>query len=698
MNGGKIMLQARALDAGYKGKAMLRQAEPELRAGEVLAVIGPNGAGKTTLLRTLTGQLEPVAGTVLLEGKDMRALAPAELARQMAVLLTERPRAELMSCREAAAAGRYPYTGLLGILSEEDREKVDGALRRMGALELADRPFDGISDGQRQRVLLARALCQEPQVLLLDEPASFLDIRFRLELAQALRSLAHEEGIAILVSLHELELVRRCADRVLCLKDGRADRICTPDELYRDGYLERLFGLPAGSLDPGGLADGRSGGTAAAGTQAEEKEAGDGPAENERSSALHPPKYVRAEGKLLRCGFTTGTCAALAAAGAARRLLTGILPETVSLVTPAGIRVEVPLELCAEEEDSVTCGVRKDAGDDVDCTAGILIKARVSRGPYENGAYEAGGAGAAPGSISGEGAGGKASFPKIRIEGGEGVGTVTKPGLELPVGSAAINPVPRRMIAEAAAEACRAADYDGALTVTVCAEGGQELAKKTFNPDLGIEGGISILGTSGIVEPMSRRALTETVALELRQRRAEGHRRVILVPGNYGTERLRELGLDGLGVPVVKCSNFIGEALDEVSALGYEEVLLAGHSGKLVKLAGGIMNTHSREADCRRELICAHAAACGAGPELCRQLLDCVSTDACMALLERHGLLETVMERLMEAVRRHLRRRVPEDCRIGAMMFTGRPDRPGKSFLTREAEELAGQWKRGKER
>lgn len=372
--------------------------------------------------------------------------------------------------------------------------------------------------------------------------------------------------------------------------------------------------------------------------------------------------YIYSGGKRLRCGFTTGTCAALAASGAARRLLTGVWPETVSLITPKGLPVEVPLERCRMEGERAVCAVRKDAGDDIDRTAGALIEAGVSF----------------------------AETPGIAIDGGAGVGRVTKPGLDQPVGAAAINRVPRQMILEAVESVCRAAEYAGGLSVTISVPEGAEIAQKTFNPSLGVVGGISILGTSGIVEPMSMQALIDTIAVELRSAAAQGNRRVILTPGNYGLDFLHAQGLDALGIPVVKCSNFIGDALDEAAVQGFEGVLLVGHAGKLAKLAGGIMNTHSRYADCRTELFCAHAAVCGAGREVCRALLDAATSNACLAILEEHGLRQAVMESLLAAIDRQLKHRVAGAYQVGALLFSNEYGELGR---TAGAKELMREWK-----
>ena len=371
--------------------------------------------------------------------------------------------------------------------------------------------------------------------------------------------------------------------------------------------------------------------------------------------------YISAGGKRLRCGYTTGTCAALAAAGAARYLTEGTWPETVSLRTPKGWRVEVPLEACRAEPGRAICAVRKDGGDDVDRTHGARIEAAVAR----------------------------TESPGITIQGGPGVGRVTKPGLDQPVGEAAINRVPRQMIARAVEEVLSAAGYEGGASVVISVPEGEVIARQTFNPRLGIEGGISILGTSGIVEPMSAQAVVDTIALELRQAAAQGEKRLILTPGNYGLDYLRRQGMDQWEIPVVKCSNFIGEALDEAVLDGFSEILLVGHVGKLVKLAGGIFNTHSRTADCRAELFCAHAALAGGDKALCRALMDCSTTDACLARLDEAGLRDPVMAGLLGAMQEHLSRRAGETCAVGAVLFSNEYGLLGE---TPEAKEIMERW------
>lgn len=371
--------------------------------------------------------------------------------------------------------------------------------------------------------------------------------------------------------------------------------------------------------------------------------------------------YVRSGQKWLRRGYTTGTCAALAAAGAARNLLTGTAPVRMALMTPGGLEVDVPLLHQSLTGDRARCAVEKDGGDDPDVTHGSLIFAEVSR-------IAAG----------------------VEIDGGEGVGRVTRPGLDQPVGAAAINHVPRQMIAQALERECRAAGYTGGLRAVISIPGGRELAARTFNPLLGIEGGLSILGTSGLVEPMSQQALVDTLGVELHQARASGADRLVLTPGNYGTDFLDRWDGAPAGVPRVRCSNFLGEALDMAAAEGFSAVVLVSHAGKLVKVAGGVMNTHSRWADCRMEILCAHAACLGADGELCRALMAAATVDAAIALLDGAGLRQTVMERVLAAVQTHLERRSAGAIQVGAVMFSNEYGLLGQ---TPQAEKLLRTWR-----
>ena len=352
-------------------------------------------------------------------------------------------------------------------------------------------------------------------------------------------------------------------------------------------------------------------------------------------------EFIIKEGKRLRLGYTTGSCAAAAAKAAAYMLLTGRRMERAALTTPRGVRLELPVREIRMEPGAVSCAVEKDSGDDPDVTRGTLVFAAVSRT---------------------EGTG-------VTIDGGAGVGRVTRPGLDQPVGAAAINSVPRRMIREGVEEIQALTDDRGGLSVVISVPEGEALAKKTFNPRLGIVGGISILGTTGIVEPMSERALVETIRVELRQRRAAGADYALLTPGNYGSDFIREgLGLDP--ALAVQCSNFLGDALDLCRELGFRGALLAGHIGKLVKVGGGMLNTHSRYGDCRMEILAAHAAASGLPPEGTAQVLACVSCDEALRILREAGVDRPALARLTERIAFHLAARAGESLEVGAILFS----------------------------
>ena len=237
------MLSAQNLVVGYHGRPLLREICLQVRSGEILTLIGPNGAGKSTILKSLIGHLRLLGGQVSLLGRDMVQLSEREIAHSLSVMMTSRTQPDRMTCWEVAAAGRYPYTGRLGILGSGDRAAVQDALERVHALDLRDALFDQISDGQRQRVLLARAICQEPEVLVLDEPTSFLDLRGKLELLAILKELVRERQVAVILSLHELDLAQRISDRLLCIRGNGIDRCGTPEEIFSGGYIQQLLSL-----------------------------------------------------------------------------------------------------------------------------------------------------------------------------------------------------------------------------------------------------------------------------------------------------------------------------------------------------------------------------------------------------------------------------------------------------------------------
>lgn len=345
----------------------------------------------------------------------------------------------------------------------------------------------------------------------------------------------------------------------------------------------------------------------------------------------------------MRHGFTTGSCSAAAAKAATYMLLGGRRKEKISIDTPAGIKYEPELEEITMSENQVSCAVRKDGGDDPDITSGALVFATVSA------IYD------------GQG--------QVYIEGGKGVGRVTRPGLDQKPGNAAINSVPRQMIESEVSQVMQLFDFQDSVKVVISVPEGEEIARKTFNPRLGIEGGISIIGTSGIVEPMSNKAILDTIKVELRQKKEEGHETAVVSPGNYGLEFMKKqygYDLD----KAVKCSNFIGETIDMVKDMGFKNMILVGHIGKLIKVSGGIMNTHSKEADCRMELMAAAAAKSGASLKCVVDIIDSLTTEEAYKILINEGIDKATMVYIMNKINFYLNKRAGDNLNIQCIVYS----------------------------
>lgn len=352
-------------------------------------------------------------------------------------------------------------------------------------------------------------------------------------------------------------------------------------------------------------------------------------------------EYIVKDGKKLRFGYTTGSCATAAAKAAAWMLLSGKEKKKITIKTPKGIDLDLDVSNIEIKKDSVSCSIQKDSGDDPDVTGGTHIFAEVSL----------------------------TDKPGIEILGGKGIGVVTKRGLDRPVGSAAINSVPRQMICENLAEICRITDYAGGLKVIISAPDGEALAKKTFNPRLGIVGGISILGTTGIVEPMSEQALIDTIRVELKQKKENGVKHILLTPGNYGADYIKQ-NICVKDDDIVLTSNFIGDTLDICRELGFCGALLVGHIGKLVKIAGGMLNTHSKYGDCRMEIIASHAGAAGLSRDGIKEIMDCVTCDDAVRILKEHGCLNETMKGIADRISFIMDNRVLKEVETGAVIFS----------------------------
>lgn len=371
----------------------------------------------------------------------------------------------------------------------------------------------------------------------------------------------------------------------------------------------------------------------------------------------------------LKYGYTTGTCAAIAAKAAVKMLLFNDDVIREQIVTPAGIRINVDIYDIDYSDKFAKCAVRKDSGDDPDITNGIMVYAKAE---FINNDYDI---------IQKE--------PFIIIDGGVGVGRVTKPGLSQNIGEAAINPVPKKMIYEEVSKVIKEYQHINkknivAIKITIYVPDGDKIAEKTFNPRLGITGGISILGTSGIVEPMSEKALLQSIEVEMKVVKAAGIKNLIITPGNYGEDFIKNTMHFDLSESV-KCSNYVGETIDMAVNMGFESILLVGHMGKLVKLAAGIMNTHSHQADARMEIFTAHSALCGAPVDVLRQIMNCITTDEAVNIIKVYDFYDDVCKSIMEKIDFHITARVHNELPIGAILFSNKWGLFGK---TSKADEI----------
>lgn len=369
--------------------------------------------------------------------------------------------------------------------------------------------------------------------------------------------------------------------------------------------------------------------------------------------------YVIRGSKKMRFGYTTGSCAAAACKGAVQMLLGGERIDSVELMTPKGIRLTLELKEIQIEPNRVICAVQKDAGDDPDTTNGILVYATVE----------------------------KKKEMGISVDGGVGVGRVTKAGLSQKIGEAAINPVPRAMILREATETAERYDYEGGLNILISVPQGVEIGKKTFNPRLGIEGGISILGTSGIVEPMSEAALIESIRVEMKQHYAQGERYLLVTPGNYGADYLRA-HMDLPYEKNIKCSNYVGETIDMAIDMGVKGILFVAHIGKFVKVAAGIMNTHSHSADARMEVLASNAIRAGAPLDCAKEILQASTTDEALDILSSYHRVEDTMTEILERIQFYLNHRSYEQILLGAVLFSNAHGYLGQ---TKDAKELIEQ-------
>ena len=369
--------------------------------------------------------------------------------------------------------------------------------------------------------------------------------------------------------------------------------------------------------------------------------------------------------KLLRCGYTTGTCAAAASKAAVAMLFKQESMDSVAITTPNQTDLIIDVLSPQFNDNVASCSIEKDSGDDPDITNGILVSSKVTLLPDSS---------------------------EIIIEGGKGVGKVTKGGLDQPVGMSAINSVPRKMIKDSLNELAMQYNYKGGFHVLISVPKGEEIAKKTFNPELGIVGGISILGTTGIVEPMSAKALADSIKVEISVIAAESNESILIFLGNFG-KKFTEEELNLSTKPGIMCSNFIDVALDSSVEFGFKNILIVGHIGKLVKLGIGMFNTHSHNGDGRIETLLSCALEAGADIEILNEIQKCVTTNAVLDILYENDLLTKTMDVLNGRIGHNIDRRIPEDINVGYICFANTGEYSGVLFESENADDLKELWK-----
>ncbi len=643
-----LIIKAENLEFTYAGadSRALRGFDIEIERGSKVAFLGANGAGKSTFFLCLNGINVPDRGALYIDGKkasyDKEGLK--ELRRKVGIVFQD-PDNQLFSASVFQEISFGPLN--LGMDEEEAEKAVREVMNRLSIDGFSDRPVHSLSGGQKKQVAIADIVVMNPEIIVLDEPASSLDPK-HAEIVEGIVEELTEDGITVLISTHDVDFALRWADEIAVVDEGRVLSCGRPEDIFKDldilkkanlkkpAVLDIFDEMKDKGLVPGGQPVPRD---------------AEGLKELIRINDIAKPAekkdYVVKMARRLKTGYTTGACAAAAAAAATEMALTGQSVAGAYVELPKGETAVFSINNQEFNKGFGRCSVTKDGGDDPDVTHGLEIFAdvRLHQGEAEN----------LPSPVS--------------VDGGEGVGRVTRAGLRRDVGNAAINPTPLKMIEESVGKVLKSHGSEAAAEVIISVPGGAETAEKTFNPRLGIVDGISILGTTGIVEPMSERALVDTVKAEVDVYRAVDGEKIIITPGNFGRDFIEEY----LGIDIdkaVQCSNFIGESLDYIKYSGFRRIMLVGHTGKLIKLASGIMNTHSSYADGRMEIIASHAAANGAGAETVKSIMNCVTTDQALDTIIGEPYYEAVKESITEKVMEHLRFRLKNQCEIQVVMFT----------------------------
>lgn len=602
-------------------KEILKNLDLEIAPGEALVVLGQNGCGKTTLLKLLAGALKPTSGQIFFQGKPLREKREDENGGEICYISQELNE-PLLSASATVYDSIVAQLLNLGLEHSQREAEIKKILEMVLLWDQRYAPVAQLSYGERKRLTLARALALKPKILLLDEPAAGLDPRSWINIVKELKNL-NNLGTTIVITTNDIDWVPLFAHKILVINQGQIILSGTPVEVFSQPQLLRQVNLRLPRIAH----------------LFEILHKRDGWLYNSLPLTIgqahkYLVNYRSHEGKLWRKGYTTGACAAAAAKAAVTVLVKNEFPQEVEIKTPLDTILKIPINSINQVQDKVTCSVIKDGGDDPDVTHGLEIQVTAQ--------------------LVGK---------DIQILGGTGVGKVTKPGLAVAPGEPAINPVPRKMIREAVSSLLPPGQ---GVRLEVKVPEGEKVAKKTLNPQLGIVGGISILGTTGIVEPMSEEAFKSSLVPQISMAKAQNHKILIMTPGRMGQQKVKERW----GLPeemIIQMSNFVGYMLQQCQQHKISHLILYGHIGKLIKVAGGIFHTHSKIADGRREILAAHASIHGASPQLVEKILKANTIEEAVGIIKTEKM-EFLFDLLASQVSAKASKFVEDKIKIGTIL------------------------------
>jgi len=637
------IIEVKNLSFSYKGNKVLDNISLTIKKGEITAILGDNGSGKSTLFLNLNGGLKPDEGKILFDGKEADFNVTNNDFYDSIGTVFQNPNDQLLN--KTVNDNIFKSAFKAGINENEIQKLINVVATKVDCFTILDKQINELSFGQKKRVSIACALVINPKIIILDEPTAGLDSKSISSILDLLVKIKNESDISIIISTHDIDIVPLYCNHIYVLNNGKVVSKGNPQKVFNDYDTLKKYNLTIPRILDLMKTLKKEDNIEIDANASTVPKARD----SIKSLFSGANSYIVKNAVALRFGYTTGSCATAVAVAGALMLITGKEQEAVQIVLPSEEKVNFMIENTKITNEYVESMVVKFAGDDPDVTDGAKIYAKVSF--CDSG---------------------------IKVRGGTGVGVVTQKGLQCEVGEPAINPIPLKMIKENCLNILKEFNCNKGLDIEISVENGEKIAQKTFNPRLGIIGGISILGTTGIVEPMSEKALIATIKITINKRFIENPNTILISPGNYGENFCKNV----LGINSVECekiSNYIGETLDYIRYKGFKRVLFVGHIGKIIKLSGAIMNTHSSIADCRLELMALYSAMCGASNNFVNEIMLCLTTQQAIEILYEQDFYDDAMKKIMDKIMFHCNYRLRDEVEIGVLMFDNKFERIIKS-------------------